>query len=63
LPDPEIEMVERGGPEADEHLSRAGSGILHVLVTEHLGTAVLVDAHSLHAPILTGSFSLLTSAS
>jgi hypothetical protein len=56
LPDPEIKMVERSGPEADEHLSRAGRRILHVLVAEHLGTAVLVDAHSLHAPILTGTF-------
>ena len=47
-PDPEVEMVERGGAKLDEHLVRARLGIGRVLVAENLGPAVLVDPDCLH---------------
>src|SRR5439155_1659420 len=53
--DPEIEVVERRRPELDQHLAVARLGIRSVLVDEHLGAAVLVDAYRLHGhnPLMT----------
>jgi len=42
-------MVQRRGADADEHLALAGDGIRDVLEDEHLGPAVRVDTHRLHA--------------
>src|ERR1043165_2408076 len=41
-------MVQGGGTQSDEHLAGPGLGIGRVLVAEHLGAAVLVDANRLH---------------
>ena len=41
-------MVQRGGPELDQHLALAGDRIGRVLVAQHLGPAVLVDPDRLH---------------
>src|SRR5262249_36609764 len=41
-------MVQRGGTEADEHLAGPRLGVGRVLVTEHLGPAVLVDPNRRH---------------
>ncbi len=49
---PDVEMVERGGLEANEHLARAWFGIRHVLVAQDVGAALLVDADRFHRPIL-----------
>ena len=49
LPQPDVEMVERGGPQLDEHLAGARHRIRHVLVAEDLGAALLVDPDRLHA--------------
>ena len=48
LPDPEVEVVERGRSERDQDLARPGDRIGHVLVAEHLRAAVFVDAYGLH---------------
>src|SRR3954453_12275165 len=41
-------MVERRGAQTNEHLAGPGLRVGSVLVAEHLGPAVLVDAHRLH---------------
>ena len=46
--DPDVEMVQPGGAEADEHLARPGLGIRHLLEHEHLGAAVVVDPDRAH---------------
>jgi hypothetical protein len=46
--DPDVEMVQRGGAEADEHLGLAGDRVGHLLEHEHLGAAVLVDPNRAH---------------
>ena len=48
LANPDVEVVEAGRAEADEHLARAGLRIGDVLDAEDLRPAVLVDAHGLH---------------
>ena len=48
LTDPEVEVVQRGRSQLDEDVSRPGLGIGRVLVAEHVGPAVLVDADCLH---------------
>ena len=52
LADPDVEVVERRGPEADEHLSRAGDRIGDLLDAEDLRAAVLVDPGGEHGTIL-----------
>jgi hypothetical protein len=48
-------MIERCRAEADEDLARPGGGILHFLVPEDVGAAVLVDPDGLHgSAIVTG---------
>ena len=49
LPHPDVEVVERGRPELDEHLAGRRHGIGDILVAEHLGPALLVDPDRLHA--------------
>jgi hypothetical protein len=41
-------MVQRRRLDANQDLACRGNGILDVLVSEDFGTAVLVDADSLH---------------
>ena len=48
LADPDVEMVERRGAEADEYLAVAGDGVGRLLEHEHLGAAVLVDPNRAH---------------
>jgi hypothetical protein len=48
LADPDVEPVQRGGAQLDEHLARAGHRIGRVFVAQHLRPAVLVDADSFH---------------
>ena len=48
LADPDVEMVERGGAEADEHLARPGHRIGRLLEHEHLRAAVLMDPNRAH---------------
>jgi len=48
LADPDVEVVERGGAEPDEHLAGAGERIGRLLEHEHLGPAVLVDPNRAH---------------
>ena len=45
--DEEVEVVQGGRPQPDQHLARPGSGSRHLLVAEHLGPAVLVEANRL----------------
>ena len=42
-PRPDVEVVQRRCPQADEHLTRRGDRIGRLLVAEHLRPAVLVD--------------------
>src|SRR5690606_29919592 len=49
LADPEVEVVEGGGADADQHLSRAGPGIRELRLLEDLGAAVPADDHCTHA--------------
>src|SRR5581483_4071743 len=48
LADPDVEVVERGRAQLDEHVAVARLGVGHVLVAQHLRPAVLVDPNSLH---------------
>ena len=48
LADPEVEVVQRGGAEADKYLAGFGHGIRRVLEHEHVGAAVLVDPNRAH---------------
>ena len=48
LADPDVEMVQRRGAQADEHLACSGLRIGRLLEHEHLGAAVLVDPHRAH---------------
>ena len=48
-PQPDVETVERGGAQLDEHLAGARHRVGHLLVAQHLGPALLVDADRLHA--------------
>ena len=50
---PDVQMVEGGGPQADQDLARPGDRIVSVLVAKDLRAAVLVDAHRFHGRILT----------
>src|SRR5581483_8086346 len=49
LADPDVEVVQRGGAQADEHLARPRDGVGRLLEHEHLGAAVLVDPNRTHA--------------
>src|SRR5256885_859055 len=48
LADPDVEVVERGGAQLDQDMSRAWHRIRRVLVAEHLGPAVFMDANRFH---------------
>jgi hypothetical protein len=48
LPDPEVEVVQRGRSQLDEYIAGPRLGIRRFLVSKHLGPAVLVDADCLH---------------
>ncbi len=48
LANPDVEVVETGRAETDEHLPRAGPRIRDVFHAEDLRPSVLVDAHGLH---------------
>ncbi len=48
LPNPDVEMVEAGGPELDQRLARPRLGIGDVLVAEDVRPSVLVDANGFH---------------
>ena len=48
LADPDVEVVERGGAQLDQDLSWAWHRIGHVFVAEHVGPAVVVNAHGFH---------------
>ena len=48
LANPDVEMVQRRGAEAHEHLARSSLRIGCLLEHEHLGPAVLVDSHRPH---------------
>src|SRR6187200_155169 len=50
--DPDVEVVERRGPEADEHLARAGNRIRDFLDPDDLRATVLVDPGGEHGTIL-----------
>jgi hypothetical protein len=45
---PDVEMIERAGPHADQHLAGREIGIRGVLVREDLGPAVLVKPYGFH---------------
>ncbi len=45
LAHPEIEVVERAGAKADEHLAGRGLGVGRVLVPQDVGASVLVDSY------------------
>ena len=45
---PEVDVVQGRGAEADQHLVRAGDRVRRIFVAEHLGPAVLVDPDRLH---------------
>ena len=49
---PHVEMVERGGPKADEHLAGTGDGVGSLLDAYDLRAAVLVDPGGAHGTIL-----------
>ena len=51
LADPEIQMVERGGAQLNEHLAVARLGIGSILVDEHARIPVDVDAYRFHGTI------------
>ena len=44
-----VDGVERRRGDADPDLAGAGDGLLHVLVAQDVGVAVLVETHCLHA--------------
>ena len=46
--DPDVEVIERDGADADAHLAGPGSGIGQLLEAEHLGAAVLAQHHRGH---------------
>ena len=48
LADPDVEMVQRRGAQADEHLAGPELRIRRLLEHEHLGPAVLVDPNRAH---------------
>ncbi len=50
--DPDVQVVERGGFQPDEHLARACHGVGRLLDAEDLGSTVLVDACGEHGTIL-----------
>ena len=52
LAHPQVEPVERGGSELDQHIVGPRSRIGRVLVAQHLGPAVLVNADRLHGSIV-----------
>ena len=54
-PQPDVEVVERGGAQLDEHLAGPGLRVGNLLVAEHLGPALLVDPDRLHRPIVCGA--------
>ena len=49
---PDVEMVERRGPETDENLARPGDGVGYLLHAEDVRAAVLVDPGREHGTIL-----------
>ena len=51
LSHPDVEMVERGSAEPDEHLPGPRDGVGHLLDLHDLGAAVLVDAGGEHGTI------------
>jgi hypothetical protein len=51
---PDVEVVERGGPEADQDLAGPGLRVGSVLEAQDLRPAVLVDADRLHRAIVSG---------
>ena len=52
--DPDVEMVQRGGVQPDEHFSRRRHRIGHLFEDENLGAAVLMDPHRAHRGRLSG---------
>ncbi len=52
LPDPDVQVVQRCSPHPDENLARTRLRIGHVLVAEHLRSAVLVNDDRLHPAIV-----------
>jgi len=50
--DPDVEVVERRGPEADEHLARARNRIRNFLDPDDFRAPVLVDPGGKHGTIL-----------
>ena len=46
--DPDVETVDRCGPQLDENLAGPGHGIGRFLQPEHVGAAVVVDAYGQH---------------
>src|SRR2546421_592537 len=52
LADPQVQMVERGGTQLDEHLAVARHRVGCFLVDEHVGTAIGMDTHRAHGRIL-----------
>jgi hypothetical protein len=48
LSNPDIEVVETGGPKFDQHLSRTGLRIGDDFVPEDFGPPVFVNANSVH---------------
>ena len=51
---PDVEMVQRGGPQLDQHLVRARDRVWHLLVVQDLRAALLVDPDRLHGTSLDG---------
>ena len=51
LAHPHVQVIQRCGAQPDQHLAGGGRRIRDVLVAQHLGTAVLVDANRLHARV------------
>jgi hypothetical protein len=45
---PDVEAVQRRGPQLDEHLAWTGLGVRDLLEPEHLRPPVLVNAHGPH---------------
>ena len=48
VPHVDVDVVDRARAHAEERLPRAGLGVRHLLVPEHLGRPVLVEADRVH---------------
>src|SRR5262245_7182419 len=48
LPNPDVDVIDRSGPDFQQHVVSAGPGIRTILVPQNIRRAVFVDDDSLH---------------